>query len=389
MKNRTFRFSTIIYFLLQSFCVASLPVAFSGKIALDGINFHGPAHFAFSIVDKDGVEYWRHAEENNATIENFVHNGRYLVLLGGQGMLPLPPELFLQQEGLLVRVSVDLLDGMGMRLLQSDQSITATPYSLVSDLARRAEYASVASAVSPHGITQVMLSPELLADLNDSASRGSITPNELNEQILKYFRPEIIKPPVLLNTREHVYTGQSITLSSDAVGKFLSYQWTKDGVPITGATSRELTITDTNGSLHNGNYSIQVSNDFGSISSTGLQVDVNETLLIHKIDLNSSVSMEMIWVEPGRFLMGSPDYEAGRNTNETQHEVSLTKGFYLGKYEVTQAQYEVVMSQNTAGLSATPSNWPNHPNRPVEMVSWEDIQVFLTLLNTREAATFP
>ena len=44
-----------------------------------------------------------------------------------------------------------------------------------------------------------------------------------------------------------------------------------------------------------------------------------------------------------------------------EHEVTLTNGFYLGKYEVTQAQYEAVMTGNIDGLSATPSNWPNNP----------------------------
>ena len=53
---------------------------------------------------------------------------------------------------------------------------------------------------------------------------------------------------------------------------------------------------------------------------------------------------------------------------QTEHNVTLTKGFYLGKYEVTQAQYEAVMTGNTDSLSATPSQWPNNPNRPVEKV---------------------
>ena len=47
--------------------------------------------------------------------------------------------------------------------------------------------------------------------------------------------------------------------------------------------------------------------------------------------------------------MGSPTTEAGRGTDETEHNVTLTKGFYLGKYEVTQAQYEAVMTGNTTG----------------------------------------
>jgi len=97
----------------------------------------------------------------------------------------------------------------------------------------------------------------------------------------------------------------------------------------------------------------------------------------------------MIYVESGTFTMGSPTTETGRGTDETQHQVQLTKDFYLGKYEVTQAQYEAVMTGNTDSLSATPSNWPNNPNRPVETVSWDDAQVFLTRLNSQLSATIP
>ena len=106
----------------------------------------------------------------------------------------------------------------------------------------------------------------------------------------------------------------------------------------------------------------------------------------HFVDLNSSVNLEMLWVEPGTFTMGSPTGEANRLTDEAEHNVTLTKGFYLGKYEVTQAQYEAVMTGNGNGLSATPSNWPGNPNRPVEQVSWDDVQIFLTRLNASEQA---
>ena len=49
---------------------------------------------------------------------------------------------------------------------------------------------------------------------------------------------------------------------------------------------------------------MQVSNDFGSVSSEVVQIDINDTQLIHEIDLNATVSLEMIWVEPGTFTMG-------------------------------------------------------------------------------------
>ena len=100
--------------------------------------------------------------------------------------------------------------------------------------------------------------------------------------------------------------------------------------------------------------------------------------------VQSAANLEMIWVEPGTFTMGSPVGEANRDPNETEHNVTLTKGFYLGKYEVTQAQYEAVMTGNANGLNAKPSTWPNNSNRPVEMVSWDDIQIFLTRLNAAE-----
>ena len=74
--------------------------------------------------------------------------------------------------------------------------------------------------------------------------------------------------------------------------------------------------------------------------------------------------------------------------NEAEHNVTLTKGFYLGKYEVTQAQYEAVMTGNTNSLSPTPSEFSGN-DRPVEKVSWDDAQVFLTRLNAQQAANLP
>ena len=84
--------------------------------------------------------------------------------------------------------------------------------------------------------------------------------------------------------------------------------------------------------------------------------------------------MEMIWCAPGHFLMGSPLAERGRFDDEPQHQVTLTQGFWLGKYEVTQKQWESVMGEN-------PSKFKD-PDRPVDSVSWEDCNAFLRQVNT-------
>ena len=157
-----------------------------------------------------------------------------------------------------------------------------------------------------------------------------------------------------------------------------------------GNLTSSITITGTVDVNTTGVYTLTYS------ISDGASNEANATRVVnvgqastHNADLNASVQLQMLWVEPGTFTMGSPTTETGRSTNETEHNVTLTKGFYLGKYEVTQAQYEAVMTGNTDSLSATPSEWPNNPNRPVEKVSWADAQIFLTRLNAQQSANIP
>jgi formylglycine-generating enzyme required for sulfatase activity len=157
-----------------------------------------------------------------------------------------------------------------------------------------------------------------------------------------------------------------------------------------GNLTSSITITGTVDVNTTGVYTLTYS------VSDGASNEANATRVVHvgqasthSADLNASVQLQMLWVEPGTFTMGSPTTEAGRGTNETEHNVTLAKGFYLGKYEVTQAQYEAVMTGNSDGLSATPSEWPNNPNRPVEKVSWAYAQIFLTRLNAQQSANIP
>jgi formylglycine-generating enzyme len=79
------------------------------------------------------------------------------------------------------------------------------------------------------------------------------------------------------------------------------------------------------------------------------------------------------WLPPGRFLMGSPENEHGRENDELQHEVILTRGFWLAETACTQALWQAVMGQN-------PSSFKGE-RRPVESVRWTDAQQFIERLN--------
>ena len=88
------------------------------------------------------------------------------------------------------------------------------------------------------------------------------------------------------------------------------------------------------------------------------------------------VTHRMRWIRPGRFLMGSPETEQGRADWEgPQHEVTFTKGFWLGETPCTQDLWEAVMEEN-------PSEYQS-PLRPAEQVSWEDCKSFVEKLNAR------
>jgi formylglycine-generating enzyme required for sulfatase activity len=339
------------------------------------------------------------------------------------------------------RLSVDILDDLN----QSIKAITRDmlPWDVLEDLNGTIPRSRLAPEVladlnqSIKAITRDMLpwdvledlngtiprsrlAPEVLADLNRTILRSdlpasvlddlnrtvtatniaanTITKSMLEETILKYLKPEITQSP---QAPAQVYTGQTLTLLSHAEGKYLTYQWKRDGVDLTGETNATLTITEANNTLHYGNYLVVVSNDFGSVSSEHVLIEVNlesepepepepedepedDGMADNRVVTGAS-NLEMLWVEPGTFTMGSPTSEEGRNVqSEDEHSVTLTKGFYLGKYEVTQAQYKAVMTGNS-GLSSTPSQFSGD-DRPVEKVSWDDVQVFLTRLNAAEQA---
>jgi hypothetical protein len=430
--------SALCLFLFLFTVTSAAPVPYSGKVAIDGVNFQGDAQFKFALRDANGAVHWRNADANSS-INAPVHRGIYIVLLGGQGMNPLPSSLFLDHPELYLEVRFYRTDTQEWLHMLPDQRITSAPHALAAEVAN---LANVAKAVEPGAITKSMLAAEVLADLNAtvvipqqdtsiqtgsitrdmlssgvrsdlnrtivitrdmlpadvladlnqtvdnagiasnaniafsklainksdiiglgipaadtdtnlseaavdsmvanngfltaesitrqmlpgdvlddlnrtiqlsnlapdvradlnatitrsrlaadvladldhsigvgsvtrdmlsadvradlnaSLSSASVTAANIHPDLVKYFLPEIANHPAGVSALQ----GTGTTLSSGATGKFLTYQWQKNGVDLSGETNATLVLTDAN-ATYDGNYTVVVSNDWGSVTS--------------------------------------------------------------------------------------------------------------------------
>jgi formylglycine-generating enzyme required for sulfatase activity len=103
------------------------------------------------------------------------------------------------------------------------------------------------------------------------------------------------------------------------------------------------------------------------------------------VTLVDGTAFTFVEIPAGRFVMGSPDDEAGRAGDEgPRREVALSRAYWMGKYEVTQAQWQAVMKENPA----TFQDYATSAVHPVEGVSWVDVQAYLARLNVRGVGRF-
>jgi formylglycine-generating enzyme required for sulfatase activity len=95
----------------------------------------------------------------------------------------------------------------------------------------------------------------------------------------------------------------------------------------------------------------------------------------------NSIGMKFVLIPAGSFMMGEDkNFEETSDWEMPRHQVTISKLFYLGVYEVTQGQWESVMGNN-------PSKFKGN-DKPVEMVSWEDVHDFIRHLNQKEGHSF-
>ena len=122
-------------------------------------------------------------------------------------------------------------------------------------------------------------------------------------------------------------------------------------------------------STNNSDYS---SNSPSSTTSVGNTIS---------IPVKDGINIEMVKVEAGTFMMGATSEMKNPNSDEKPvHQVTLTNDYYIGKYEVTQALWQAVMGSNPAHFKGS--------NLPMETVSWNDCQEFISKLNNMTGRKF-
>ena len=147
---------------------------------------------------------------------------------------------------------------------------------------------------------------------------------------------------------------------------------------VAAASNANVVIQDnvsTSSTSSSSTQSATTSSDFSSISS--VSSGNNEI----SIPVKNGITIDMVKVEAGTFMMGATsEMENSESWEQPVHKVTLTNDYYMGKYEVTQALWQVVMGSNPSYFKGD--------NLPVEVVSWDTCQVFINKLNSMTGRKF-
>ncbi len=112
-----------------------------------------------------------------------------------------------------------------------------------------------------------------------------------------------------------------------------------------------------------------------TLSGTAIQVIPTDAGLQHTT-ISNSLGMVFVYIEADTFVMGSPETEPGHRSDELQHEVIITKPYYIQTTPVTQKQWQAIMGDTPSKFS------PDGDDHPVEGVTWNRCQEFIKRLNS-------
>jgi serine/threonine-protein kinase len=173
--------------------------------------------------------------------------------------------------------------------------------------------------------------------------------------------------------------GNTVGLWEMPGGKKLR-EWQLPG-PVRGvvfaADGRHLATANGNGTV----YILHISPPLKALTADDAKKKQTEAArqLDMPVQITNSIGMKLNLIPAGRFMMGSPESEPGRDANEgARHEVTITKPFRIGVHEVTQGEYENVMGKNPAQHNKANGGGPYYP---VEMVTWDDAVAFCKKLS--------
>ena len=347
MKSICLALLTLTFFASVIFAVPSV-INYAGQVAVDGEAFTGNGSFKFAIVNETGsTTYWSNdgtssaGSEPTSSVSVSVSGGLYSILLGNsaiQGMNAIDANVFQQHADAKLRVW--FTDGVnGFQQLSPDRSFASVPYALSAGSAR----------IEDGSITRSKLESSIINDLQSSIADGSVSKAKMDPNLVRYFIPEISASPASVS----IIQGTGTTLAVQATGKFLSYQWQKNGANLAGETNASLILSNANAGVADANYSVVISNDWGSVTSPLARVTVatalptitilGSTTLVHEAatsytdagataddalggDLTSSISItsaDINVTDVGDQLVTYSVADAGGNTNTATRTVTV------------------------------------------------------------------
>lgn len=326
---------------------------YQGRVAVGSppVNFDGSGSFRFALVDAAGsTSYWSNdgtstaGSQPTAAVTLPLTKGLYSVMLGAN-MTAIPATVFANPD---VRLRVWFDDGAnGSQLLTPDQRIAAVGYAMMAGgveigglTAAGDQYLSIKSAggnLWRTGIKFRHFSDAGGFNIEDSEISGN---NGLDFVRYPYDTP--VSAMFIERFTGNVGIGKTNPGTKlDVAGTVTATAFSGDGSGLTNLPTSSAPVAPVHAATPQAN---------------------------------------MVWIKEGSFAMGSPSFEMGRNNDEgPQTSVTISRGFWMGIYEVTQAQYEAVVGSN-------PSSFTGDTSRPVETVSWNDAVAYCVLLTTSERA---
>ncbi|MDM8522623.1 C25 family cysteine peptidase [Desulfococcaceae bacterium HSG8] len=231
----------------------------------------------------------------------------------------------------------------------------------------------------------------------DGASVGAVSSYAFvnvnaDHTIVATFKTIVKQPPTADAGSDRTVTeGELVTLNgsgTDPDGYIVSYSWKQTGGAIANlSNTASTTLTFTAPEVDAGGTSLT----FQLTVTDNDDLRDTDTCVVYVEDTGSggqtftnSLGMTFNLIPAGTFMMGSPEDEPGRDSDETQHQVTLTQGFYMQITEVTQGQWKAVTGSYPPELYFTECG----DNCPVERVSWNDVQDFISKMNQRGEGTY-